>query len=38
MVALGLEQKLIAVPLNALRSEIAMLTRAMIDGLTARKA
>jgi AcrR family transcriptional regulator len=37
MVALGLEQKLIAVPLNALRSEIAMLTRAMIDGLTAQK-
>jgi hypothetical protein len=37
MVALGLEQKLIAVPLNALRTEIAMLTRAMIDGLTAKK-
>jgi len=37
MVALGLEQKLIAVPLNALRTEIAMLTRAMIDGLIAKK-
>ena len=37
MVALGLEQKLIAVPLPALRNEIATLTRAMIDGLTAKK-
>ncbi|MBR0696939.1 TetR/AcrR family transcriptional regulator [Bradyrhizobium lablabi] len=37
MVALGLEQKLIAVPLNALRQEIATLTRAMIDGLTAKR-
>jgi AcrR family transcriptional regulator len=37
MVALGLEQKLIAVPLNALRAEIATLTRAMIDGLTVKK-
>jgi AcrR family transcriptional regulator len=37
MVALGLEQKLIAVPLPALRSEITTLTRAMIDGLTAKK-
>jgi len=37
MVALGLEQKLIAVPIDALRSEVATLTRAMIDGLTARK-
>src|SRR5215470_7233180 len=36
MVALGLEQKLIAVPLNALRSEITTLVRAMIDGLTAK--
>jgi AcrR family transcriptional regulator len=36
MVALGLEQKLIAVPLDALRSEIATLVRAMIDGLTAK--
>jgi AcrR family transcriptional regulator len=38
MVALGLEQKLIAVPLNALRAEIATLVRAMIDGLVARPA
>ena len=38
MVALGLEQKLIAVPLDALRSEIATLVRAMIDGLTAKPA
>ena len=37
MVALRLEQKLIAVPIDALRSEVATLTRAMIDGLTARK-
>jgi AcrR family transcriptional regulator len=37
MVALGLEQKLIAVPLPALRNEIATLTRAMVDGLTAKK-
>jgi AcrR family transcriptional regulator len=36
MVALGLEQKLIAVPLNALRSEITTLVRAMINGLTAK--
>jgi AcrR family transcriptional regulator len=36
MVALGLEQKLIAVPLDALRSEVALLTRAMIDGLVAK--
>jgi AcrR family transcriptional regulator len=36
MVALGLEQKLVAVPINALRTEIATLVRAMIDGLTAR--
>jgi AcrR family transcriptional regulator len=36
MVALGLEQKLIAVPLNALRGEITTLVRAMIDGLTAK--
>jgi len=36
MVALGMEQKLIAVPLNALRTEIATLTRAMIDGLVAK--
>ena len=32
MVALGLEQKLVAVPLPALRKEIAGLVRAMIDG------
>ena len=36
MVALGLEQKLVAVPLPALRKEIAVLVRAMIDGLIAR--
>jgi AcrR family transcriptional regulator len=36
MVMLGLEQKLIAVPINALRSEIKTLVRAMIDGLTAK--
>jgi hypothetical protein len=34
MVTLGLEQKLIAVPLDALRAEIAIMVRAMIDGLT----
>jgi AcrR family transcriptional regulator len=34
MVTLGLEQKLIAVPLDALRAEIAVIVRAMIDGLT----
>ena len=38
MVALGLEQRLIAVPLGALRTEIATLVRAMIDGLTAKPA
>ena len=37
MVALGLEHKLIAVPIGALRSEISTLTRAMVDGLTAKK-
>ena len=37
MVALGLEQKLIAVPIEALRTEIATLVRAMIDGLTAKR-
>lgn len=36
MVALGLEQKLVAVPLPALRKEIATLVRAMIDGLIAQ--
>jgi WHG domain-containing protein len=35
MVALGLEQRLIAVPIEALRREIATLVRAMIDGLTS---
>jgi AcrR family transcriptional regulator len=33
MVALGLEQKLIAVPIEALRNEIAIIVRAMIEGL-----
>jgi hypothetical protein len=36
MVALGLEQKLVAVPLPALRNEIAGLVRAMLDGMVAR--
>jgi AcrR family transcriptional regulator len=35
MVLLGLEQKLIAVPVEALRKEIAVIVRAMVDGLTA---
>ncbi|MFG3595915.1 TetR/AcrR family transcriptional regulator [Bradyrhizobium sp. RDI18] len=34
MVLLGLEQKLIAVPVEALRKEIATIVGAMIDGLT----
>ena len=34
MVLLGLEQKLIAVPIEALRQEIATIVRAMVDGLT----
>ncbi|HXH45873.1 MAG TPA: TetR/AcrR family transcriptional regulator [Bradyrhizobium sp.] len=38
MVALGLEQKLVAVPLPALRKEIATLVRAMIDGLITQAA
>ena len=38
MVALGLEQRLVAVPLPALRREIAGLVRAMLDGLVARAA
>ena len=38
MVALGLEQKLVAVPLPALRMEIATLVRATIDGLIAQAA
>jgi len=36
MVALGLEQKLIAVPLEALRSEVATIVTAMVAGLTAK--
>ena len=35
MVMLGLEQRLIAVPIEALRREIATLVRAMVDGLTS---
>jgi len=38
MVALGLEQKLIAVPIEALRSEVAIIVHAMVDGLAASKA
>ena len=38
MVLLGLEQKLIAVPVEALRKEIATIVRAMVDGLTAKAA
>ena len=34
MVALGLEQKLIAVPISALRKEIAVIVGAEVDGLT----
>jgi AcrR family transcriptional regulator len=37
MAALGLEQKLIAVPIDALRSQIAIIVRAMIDGLALEK-
>jgi AcrR family transcriptional regulator len=33
MVTLGLEQKLIAVPIEALRNEIAIIVSAMVDGL-----
>ena len=33
MVLLGLEQKLIAVPVAALRAEIAVIVRAMVEGL-----
>ena len=36
MVLLGLEQKLIAVPIDALRQEIATIVRAMVDGLTGK--
>src|SRR5258708_10872529 len=38
MVLLGLEQKLIAVPIEALRREIATIVRAMVDGLTRQEA
>jgi AcrR family transcriptional regulator len=38
MVLLGLEQKLIAVPIDALRAEIAAIVRAMVDGLKERSA
>jgi len=38
MVLLGLEQKLIAVPVEALRKEIATIVRAMVDGLTRQEA
>jgi AcrR family transcriptional regulator len=36
MVLLGLEQKLIAVPIDALRSEIAIIVKAMINGLAQK--
>lgn len=36
MVALGLEQKLIAVPLHALREQIAIMVEAMVVGLTTK--
>ena len=38
MVALGLEQKLIAVPLAALRQEITTIVKAMVTGLVANAA
>jgi AcrR family transcriptional regulator len=38
MVALGLEQKLIAVPVDALRAEIALIVRAMMRGLALELA
>jgi AcrR family transcriptional regulator len=38
MVALGLEQKLIAVPVGALRAEIALIVRAMVRGLKSELA
>ena len=38
MVSLGLEQKLIAVPIAVLRREIATIVRAMVEGLTAKPA
>jgi hypothetical protein len=36
MVTLGLEQKLIAVPVGALRLEIATIVSAMVKGLVAQ--
>ena len=36
IVALGLERKLVAVPIEALRSEVATIVRAMVDGLVAK--
>jgi Tetracyclin repressor-like, C-terminal domain len=36
IVALGLEHKLIAVPIEALRSEVAIIVRAMADGMAVR--
>jgi AcrR family transcriptional regulator len=38
VVTLGLEQKLIAVPIDALRAEIATIVRAMVAGLIAESA
>jgi hypothetical protein len=38
MVLLGLEQKLIAVPVVELRKEIAVIVGAMVDGLTGKTA
>ena len=38
MVTLGLEQKLIAVPVDALRAEIAQIVRAMVRGLESELA
>jgi AcrR family transcriptional regulator len=37
MVSLGLEQKLIAVPVIELRKEIAIIVGAMVDGLTGKR-
>jgi AcrR family transcriptional regulator len=36
IVALGLEHKLIAVPIEALRSEVATIVRAMVEGLAVK--
>ena len=38
MVLLGLEQKLIAVPVEALRNEIATIVKAMVEGLAANSS